>query len=162
MENYKETAIIGSPACMWECEWEHNKFTYTIIYLNKVWISAPVTLCSQRSQIARQKRLKEKGFSQSVIHCYNTTCSCYISKTGFKTEIRLPLMLFYSSQNTAHDNPHCCSTAVREISLHLRWRTTTKTEENKENAQNTDIKNLLWWIWHSPTYNKVLFKGGAA
>lgn len=123
MENYKEITIMGSPACMWESEWEHNKFTYTIIYLNKVRISAPVTLWSQGSQIARQKRLKEKGFSQSVIHCYNTTSSCHISETSFlKTEIRLSLMLFNSLQNIAHSNSHCCSRAVREISLHLKMK----------------------------------------
>lgn len=74
----------------------------TLIYLNEVRISAPVTLWPQRSQITKQKRLKEKDFSQSVITTAGYIVAMYISETTFlKTEIRLPLMLFNSLQNTS-------------------------------------------------------------
>lgn len=33
---WKEITAIGSPVCMWESEWEYNKFTHAIISLNKV------------------------------------------------------------------------------------------------------------------------------
>lgn len=132
MENYEEITIIGSPR-MWESEWEHNKFTYTITYLNKVRISAPVTWWSQRSQIVRRKRLKGKGFSQSAAHCYRTTCRCYISKTSFLTaEIRLPLRLLNILENTAHNTSHCFSSALRDISPHLKTKKPSKWKKMKE------------------------------
>lgn len=34
-EVWKEITVIGSPACMWESGWEHNKFTYAITSLKK-------------------------------------------------------------------------------------------------------------------------------
>lgn len=143
MENYKEITIIGSLACMWDSEWEH-KFTYTIIYLNEVRISAPVTLWSQRSQITSQKRLKEKDFNQSVVHCYNTTCTCYISETSFlKTEIRLRLMFFNSLQNTAHSHSHCCSTAVREISFHLKMKKNQNGRKQRKCQKHSHYKFAL-------------------
>lgn len=123
MGNCTEITIIASPACMRESEWECDNFFSTVIYPNKVKISALVTLWSQRSQITREKRLKEKGHYNSQLYMatmHKTTCSCCISETHFlNTETRFHLPMFNNLQYTDRNNAHSFSAPIREIPLHL-------------------------------------------